>query len=170
MAKPRYSFAIRLYRDKADPQAIGEFIEDLIAEKNEFVNEDGLVAAARPSASPLHPCFTWNENEAADKCRRREARNLVKALRIENDAGKKTEALQYVHHPMHGGKRVLMSAHSVAITPWAKEEVSLRGALMLQQQLKSWISRFGADPETRALAKDVKSLQKRIQRELMQFA
>lgn len=38
---------------------------------------------ARDPESPLHPFFTWDDSEAAEKCRLLEARQLIRRVRLE---------------------------------------------------------------------------------------
>jgi len=167
MAKPKYTFSLEgLYQNKVDPQAVGEHIEDLIAKKNGYLTNEDLVTAARSTSSPMYYCYTWNDAEAAEKQRKREAKNLIKVLRIEKGE-KTTEAFEYVHHPEHGGKRVLMSHRSVAANQWALEEVSMRDARHVQTQLKTFIKNWGGTPEMKDLVKDMKKLQKKIEREFL---
>jgi len=41
------------------------------------VTPDTVVCEAKPAASPIHKFFTWNDGEAAKKCRLQEARRLI---------------------------------------------------------------------------------------------
>ena len=43
-----------------------------------------VVEEARSEQSPLHSCFTWNNDEAADQHRLHEARRLIVSVRIVN--------------------------------------------------------------------------------------
>ena len=56
-----------------------------------------VVEEARNPASVLHGAFTWDDKEAADKWRIREAQHLIRECRVtfEQD-GKKQEALAFV--------------------------------------------------------------------------
>src|SRR5215475_13149968 len=111
MAKNRYAFKLNVYGADVDPQAIGEALEELIDLRRENVTAEEIVAAARKAESPMRPCFDWDENAAADKWRRRQAKMLVADLMLadKRDAAKasKTRAFVYVHHPEHKGHRVL---------------------------------------------------------------
>jgi hypothetical protein len=47
-----------------------------------FLPPTAVVAAARDPNSPLHQYFTWDDGEAADKCRLAEAGMLIRRVRI----------------------------------------------------------------------------------------
>ena len=173
MPKQRYQFKIdRLQGPDADPQAIGEHIEELIDKKKEHVTADELVAAGRPAASPLHPCFTYDENIAADRWRRHEAKILVKNLHLADkdnpEKAGRTRAFVYIHHPEHDGKRVLLSTRSAMARPEFREQVLEQAVRSLQRSLSYWAAAYGGNPTMRALAKDVERLKKRAERELLQ--
>lgn len=49
---------------------------------NGKIMPDMVVAAARPITAPLHPAFTWDDGEAAEKYRLHEARLLINHIII----------------------------------------------------------------------------------------
>jgi hypothetical protein len=48
--------------------------------KHGILRAEDVVDAARPPDSPLHDRFTWDDTEAARKCRLWEARQLIRAV------------------------------------------------------------------------------------------
>lgn len=46
-----------------------------------------VVDEARPNDAPLHPAFTWDNAKAAELYRLDEARNLIRAVHIQEDDG-----------------------------------------------------------------------------------
>lgn len=170
-SKPRYRFRVNLYGD-ADPQAIGEQIEELIDKKNEHVTGEELIAAGRSASAPLHACFTYDENLAAEKWRRHEAKVLVKQLHLANkddaEQAGRTRAFVYIYHPEHGGKRVLFSTRSAMARPELREQVVEQAVRALQRSLTFWGHAYGGNASLRKLAKDVEKLRKRAERELLQ--
>ena len=168
MAKQRYAFRIPKYGD-ADPQEIGDRIDELIDEKNEHVTSDELVADGRKSTSPLRVCFTYDDAVAAEKWRRKEAKDLIKNLHTEkNGEITKTRAFEYVAHPEFGGKRVLLSHRSAVARPEFREQLEDRILRRTQRELTYFIDSFGGNPASRALVRDAAKLRKQIQRELLQ--
>lgn len=61
---------------------------------------DLVVEAARDKASPLHACFTWDVQEAAQECWRSQARALIRSVRVEVTTTQFTvQAPAYVRDP-----------------------------------------------------------------------
>lgn len=57
-------------------------LRDIKQAQGGFLPPGAVVAAARDPASPLHQYFTWDDGEAADKCRLAEAGMLIRRVRI----------------------------------------------------------------------------------------
>jgi len=167
MPKQRYAFRIPKYGD-ADAQEIGDFIDQLIEAKNEHVTHEELIAAARKADSPLKPCFTFDDAVAAEKWRKKEAKDLIKNLHTEkNGRITRTQAFEYINHPEHGGKRVLLNHQSAVVRPEMLEQLEDRGVKRFQRDLSYFIDLFGENPRLRALAKDAKKLKAKVRRELL---
>jgi len=167
MPKQRYAFRIPKYGD-ADAQEIGDCIDRLIEDKNEHVTHDELIAAARKADSPLRPCFTFDDAVAAEKWRKKEAKDLIKNLHQEKDGRiTRTQAFEYINHPEHGGKRVLLNHRSAVARPEMLEQLEERGVKRLQRDLTYFAETFGANPRLRSLARDAKKLRERVRRELL---
>lgn len=62
-------------------QVVGEAIA-AIQQRDGTCRPDALVAAARDEANELHPLFTWDDDEAARRWRRQEARQVINSLRV----------------------------------------------------------------------------------------
>lgn len=69
-------------RRRQDP-AIRDAL-DRIAEEDERnqLRPDVVLERARSAKSPLHRCFTWEDDEAGEKWRLHEARNLINAYYV----------------------------------------------------------------------------------------
>jgi len=55
-----------------------------------------LVTEAEPEDSPLHPAFTWDDEEAGRQFRLHEARNIIRSVHIVDDDGA-DRGSAYVH-------------------------------------------------------------------------
>lgn len=55
------------------------------------VTPQQIVEFAKDESTELHKCFTWDNNEAAEKWRLQEARKVVCCLRIVKEDGEKEE-------------------------------------------------------------------------------
>lgn len=64
---------------KADPQSIGEHLEELSTATG-GVTPAAIVEDARNQASPLHDCFEWDDVVAGEAWRKHTARQLVGSL------------------------------------------------------------------------------------------
>jgi hypothetical protein len=72
---------IRNRRD-ADPQAIGEALEQIAAANGGRLTPQATVEAARRREHPLHKFFEWRPKEAAEAWRVQQARHLIACLRV----------------------------------------------------------------------------------------
>jgi hypothetical protein len=64
-----------------DPQTVGETVER-IAGYEGYCSPGRLVNEARPEFSPLHPLFTWDDQEAATLWRTHQARQVINGLTV----------------------------------------------------------------------------------------
>lgn len=79
-----------------------------IAQENDGVlKAEAVVEAARPPASPLHNSFEWDDNEAAERWRIYQARNLIRV------------SVEFLNVP--GSEPVKVSAF-VSLTPDREQE------------------------------------------------
>jgi hypothetical protein len=81
---PQYCYAEGLedaVRFGIDPQVAGEELER-IKQRDGTIVPAAVVDEARPEDAVLHPAFTWNDPEAAEKYREIEARQLIKRVRV----------------------------------------------------------------------------------------
>lgn len=71
---------------EADPQRIGEALAVIAAAADGHLTPQATVAAARSPGHALHPFFEWDDEAAAEAYRLDQARNLIRLIRIEDDA------------------------------------------------------------------------------------
>lgn len=72
-------------RYSVDPAPVGKAIEDLgkrLGKPFDGVTPADVVEEARSDDSPLHPLFTWDDSEAAEKYRQYQAGTVIRALRV----------------------------------------------------------------------------------------
>jgi|DEB0MinimDraft_6_1074348.scaffolds.fasta_scaffold20938_1 hypothetical protein len=60
---------------------VGEELER-IADKHDGITAQGVVDESTPEDAALHPCFTWDNEVAANEFRKHEARNIVRSVRV----------------------------------------------------------------------------------------
>lgn len=72
--------------DKADPQAIGEALAAIGAKADGALTPGDVVNAARSKESVLHQHFEWDDVVAAEHYRHDQARDLIRLIRVEDEA------------------------------------------------------------------------------------
>lgn len=76
-------------------QAVGERLAELSDGDIGRVTPQEVVDDARPEEAVLHPCFEWDDFEAAEKYRQEQARSIIRCVRVVHDEAK-PPALGYV--------------------------------------------------------------------------
>lgn len=85
-----------------NPQAVGDELTRLRAEKGSLTPADVLERAADP-ANPMHAAFEWDDSKAAHEHRLQQARRLIVSIRVLNSpVGKPVQAFVSVKTPEHG--------------------------------------------------------------------
>jgi hypothetical protein len=100
--QPSYQFrqSARI-KGGVDAQTVGETLAGL-EEKHGGITPPMLVHESRAEEAPLHPCFTWDDAEAAELHRETEARSIVRSVRVIYPDTKESEPA-FVHvRPMEG--------------------------------------------------------------------
>jgi len=77
----RYAPALGARYGAQTAQRIGCEVEAMLSEERE-VTPAGLLERASDPDNPLHPLFTWDERQAAEKYRLQEARHILNHLEI----------------------------------------------------------------------------------------
>ena len=70
-------------RHKADPQQIGELVEELSKSGSGHQTAPALVEAARDATSPAHDLFEWDDSLAGEQWRVHQARRIIGSLQVE---------------------------------------------------------------------------------------
>lgn len=80
-----------------DAQTAGEELQRIFAERGELEPAD-IVAESRDVGAPLHPCFEWNDEVAAEKYRQTQAAKIVRSiLTVEETTSGPQEVRAFVH-------------------------------------------------------------------------
>lgn len=88
--KPCYQFK-PWSRLKGDAQKVGEALEKLRNDAG-ALSPQRIVEAARPSGSPLHDYFDWNDTSAAEKYREQQAAHLLRSIVVTRAPGVELKA------------------------------------------------------------------------------
>jgi hypothetical protein len=76
-------------------QVAGERLAELTEANGGHVTPEVVVDDARPDEAALHPCFVWDDYEAAEKYREEQARSLIRSVRVVIDEDRPA-SLNYV--------------------------------------------------------------------------
>jgi hypothetical protein len=68
--------------EDADPQVIGEALEQIAAANGGLLTPAALVTAARSRRHPCNKHFEWRDKEAAEQYRLEQARSLIRMIRV----------------------------------------------------------------------------------------
>lgn len=71
---------------RIEAQIVGETLDRIYREEG-LCPADRLVDEARPSESPLHPAFEWDDGLAGELYRREQARHLLRGIRYKTEDG-----------------------------------------------------------------------------------
>lgn len=71
--------------DQADPQAIGEALEDIKTSTGGELRAKDVLDAARDKRHVLHKHFEWDDNVAAERYRLDQARGIIRVVRVWED-------------------------------------------------------------------------------------
>jgi hypothetical protein len=87
------------YRCNVSAKVAGERIAEIEAANDGHLTPSCVVDDSRPEEAPLHPCFEWDDEVAAEKYRVEEARRLIRNvyIEVENEEGRETPVLHHVH-------------------------------------------------------------------------
>ena len=125
----------------ADPQAVGERLEQLRAKKGEGITTQEVVDDARPKSSATHALFEWNDSIAAEQWRNNQAGMVLRSIRFvfnEDETEEPRQVIANVSIVDPEGRRVYMS--SIA----ALSDSDLRGQILAEafRSLEQMRTRF----------------------------
>ena len=84
------------FRCSVPAPVVGERIATIEAANGGHLTASHLVDDARPEDAPLHPCFEWDDSEAAERYREDQARHLIRSVYVVPDG--RAESAPVLHH------------------------------------------------------------------------
>ncbi|MEY5060831.1 MAG: hypothetical protein RIS45_752, partial [Planctomycetota bacterium] len=110
------------------------------------ITPHAVVEDASNEASPLHPCFEWNDDKAAEQFRLAQARKLIGSIVVAEIEGKHVEEVRAFVH---------LTAETLRYEP---VEVAMRNSDMraevlerAQREIRLWRARYAAYEEFSAI-------------------
>ena len=121
----------------ADPKVIGEALEEIRVRTGGELEPRAVVDSARSPNHPLHIHFEWDDKIAADSFRIDQARNIIRIIRVEDEATESGTSRAFVSvNGKHG--------RSYRTIEDVKRSADLQDALMAQaeKELKAFETRY----------------------------
>ena len=99
-----------------DAQTAGEELQRIYQEKG-GLNPSDIVEESRHDSAPLHPCFEWDDETAAEKYRQTQAMQIVRSIITIQESDKKEpqEVRAFVH--------VQESYHPISVVVSSKKQM-----------------------------------------------
>lgn len=126
-----------------DAETVGNAVEGMMVARGGRLAPADVVEESEPEEAPLHQCFTWDDTEAARKCREDEARRVISSYVVvrTDDAGREQEEIANVsvQRPYDKEGAGYMSARA------AMQDPKLRARIleMAKSVLDGWQARYG---------------------------
>lgn len=115
---------------RLDANIAGEVLADLESSEGQLTAQ-GVVDAARPKDSPLHPAFEWDDQKAAESFRLVQARSMIKSIEVvvqAPDADAVTPKTVYFNVPQSGETEGGYKSRDVLATNVEEWELALNAA------------------------------------------
>ena len=80
--RQKYKWRIPVFN--ADADTVGEIFES-IEERDGVLSPSAVVDEARPEVSPIHACFEWDDEKAAEKYRETQASSMIRCLIVSTE-------------------------------------------------------------------------------------
>lgn len=139
---------------KVSAQKVGEHLEE-IEQRDGTVTKEAFLESARPSDSPMHPLFEWNDKKAAEKWRLQQSNQIINCLLVEvvDESGDEPEVRTlnaYVNIEKRGnGKASFINIRSAASNAETRDHVidnALRDLRWIQRKYDDflWFSSISA--------------------------
>lgn len=137
----RYRAGYNFRGVKAD--VVGATVAAIMEANGGQLTPADVVEDARPEDAPLHPCFTWDDAEAAEKYREDEARRVIRSyVVVKTDAaGNEKEEIANVSvaSPYDDEGPAYMPAMSAMEDPARRARI----IAFARAQLDGWHARYG---------------------------
>jgi len=154
------------YLSNVSPQVVGEELEKVREQGGGMIFPRAVIDHARPSDSPLHSCFEWNDTEAAEKFRIVQARGVIKSVEIVEIQGKPLPSpivanVSVTRRAVVPGDPRIRYYES---TPLALQDPELRDQVLQKalRELESWRERYDAFTEFSLVFGSIEAIQKKI--------
>lgn len=142
-----------IYSSKVEAGIVGRRLQYLMKRNGNALTADVIVEDARSKSSVLHVLFEWDDTEAANKYRERQARDLLISVRIlvEEDDGQEEPYRAFVNIIDDEVGSVYVDAITAVCTDEYREQLLMRAL----REMNAWLSRYHELQELAELQKAV---------------
>lgn len=133
-----------------DAQTAGEELHRIYEDKGQLDPAD-IVDESRPETAPLHTCFEWNDEVAAEKYRRVQAGKLVRSITVIH------ETPEYEHTEVRAFVKPMETYTPIEVVVNSKEQMAalLESALA---ELKAFERKYATLSELSPIFEEIKKL------------
>ena len=138
-----YRFREGYHYKGIEAQDIGDTLDAIRAASGGRLIPGVVVEESRPEDAPLHPCFTWDDAIAAEKCREDEARRVIRSyvvVTVDADGAEREELANVsVANPYDEEGPAYLPTRT------ALDDPDLRARIidLARAQLAGWQARYG---------------------------
>lgn len=139
-------------------QVAGEALETIRVRNNGRLTQEAVVKAARPSSSPLHPAFDWNDKSAAHKWRLSQAQYIIRKLDVveEKPGGDRQAVRAFVNISMEEDRSYTSIAHAMS-----DDEIREQVIARAWKELQDWKDRYDEIVEFAAVFDAIRSIERK---------
>lgn len=123
-------------------QVAGERLEQIAERNGNVLRPCDVVDDSRPEQAPLHPCFTWDDETAAEKYREDEARRIIHTVYVvrppDDEEQEPRPQLAYVHVSLPNERQSYMGVARVM----GDQELREQALTEAWTQLRAWRQRY----------------------------
>ena len=144
-----------------DANVVGKELER-IADKHDGIRAQDVVDESTPEDAVLHPCFTWDDQIAANEHRKHQARSIVRSVRVVYPDKEESEpAFVHVRHESeedavgsYQRSRVVASNFSLYENAWRAARERLASAVRALRELEELGLQCMTDTSNVSVAKE----------------
>lgn len=138
-------------------------------ERNGRLTPEGVVRAAKPDTSPLHPYFEWNNSIAANAHRLEQARQLIRSVPLILERAERIiSTVRYVRDPeAEAEDQGYISIEQLQKEPesaWALLDYEFTRAAAALNRAEKLADALGVKKDVEGLAKRLTTVRRRIER------
>jgi len=159
--KPKKPKKTYTWRDGArfpvKPQVAGEELERISNENDGNLTPRSVVEESKPEEAPLHPCFEWDDERAAELHRDEQARNVIRSVHVTiEDSGNTEPQISYINVEVENVGSSYLPADRVMQDPDLRKQalndalILLRGVQRRYQNLEELRDVFAAIDSVKA--------------------